>query len=104
MLQPGHGIFILPWYDDPNDTAFQGLTPLLDVVNDQCSVEIPTQFAQVLYENRTPGKSMLPVQSVCYEPIRVDLVDDPICIVLGPSCPDHQLVSYDIHAVQEFMH
>merc|ERR550537_469355 len=30
MLQPGHGIFILPWYDDPNDNAFAQLTPLLE--------------------------------------------------------------------------
>jgi len=30
MLQPNNGIFILPWYDDPHDTALFSLTPLLD--------------------------------------------------------------------------
>jgi Dullard-like phosphatase family protein len=30
MLQPHNGIFIITWYDDPNDTALFGLTPLLD--------------------------------------------------------------------------
>jgi len=32
MLQPHNGIFILSWYDDPNDTALFALTPLLDEV------------------------------------------------------------------------
>jgi Dullard-like phosphatase family protein len=30
MLQPNNGIFILTWYDDPQDTALFALTPLLD--------------------------------------------------------------------------
>lgn len=30
MLQPHNGIFILSWYDDPNDTALFALTPLLE--------------------------------------------------------------------------
>jgi len=30
MLQPGHGIFIFTWYDDPGDTALLALTPLLE--------------------------------------------------------------------------
>lgn len=30
MLQPNNGIFILTWYDDPQDTALSALTPLLD--------------------------------------------------------------------------
>ena len=30
MLQPRNGIFIMTWYDDPNDTALFSLTPLLD--------------------------------------------------------------------------
>lgn len=30
MLQPHNGIFISTWYDDPEDTALFGLTPLLD--------------------------------------------------------------------------
>lgn len=30
MLQPHNGIFILTWYDDPNDTALFQLAPLLD--------------------------------------------------------------------------
>lgn len=30
MLQPHNGIFICTWYDDPQDTALFGLTPLLD--------------------------------------------------------------------------
>lgn len=30
MLQPNNGIFILPWYDDPHDTALFTLTPLLE--------------------------------------------------------------------------
>merc|ERR1719456_795385 len=30
MLQPHNGIFICTWYDDPQDTALSGLSPLLD--------------------------------------------------------------------------
>lgn len=30
MLQPHHGIFILTWYDDPEDNALRSLTPLLE--------------------------------------------------------------------------
>lgn len=30
MLQPHNGIFILSWYDDPQDTALFSLTPLLE--------------------------------------------------------------------------
>jgi len=30
MLQPNNGIFILPWYEDPHDTALFTLTPLLE--------------------------------------------------------------------------
>jgi len=30
MLQPHNGIFILSWYEDPNDTALFALTPLLE--------------------------------------------------------------------------
>jgi len=32
MLQPNNGIFILPWYDDQNDTALFTLTPLLEEI------------------------------------------------------------------------
>merc|ERR1719326_990855 len=39
MLQPGHGIFILPWYDDPNDTALQQLAPLLEIIETRASVQ-----------------------------------------------------------------
>ena len=28
-LQPDNGIYIKPWYDDPEDTALLELTPLL---------------------------------------------------------------------------
>jgi len=30
MLQPNHGIFIMTWYDDPEDTALFDLVPLLE--------------------------------------------------------------------------
>jgi len=30
MLQPNNGIFICPWYEDPNDTALYTLQPLLE--------------------------------------------------------------------------
>lgn len=30
MLQPHNGIFIFPWYEDPEDMALAGLTPLLE--------------------------------------------------------------------------
>ncbi|CAK0821825.1 unnamed protein product, partial [Prorocentrum cordatum] len=30
MLQPGNGIFILTWYEDPHDTALSALSPLLE--------------------------------------------------------------------------
>lgn len=30
MLQPRNGIFIMTWYEDPQDTALYALTPLLD--------------------------------------------------------------------------
>merc|ERR1719183_395552 len=32
MLQPDHGIFIFPWYDDPADNALFALTPLLEEI------------------------------------------------------------------------
>lgn len=39
MLQPDHGIFIYPWYDDPHDNALFALTPLLEeIVNTQANV------------------------------------------------------------------
>jgi hypothetical protein len=77
---------------------------LLNIVDDHGSVEVPSQFAQILDENRAPRECVLSVQSMPYEPVRINLVDDPIGIVLGASCPDNQLVSKDAHAVQEFMH
>jgi Dullard-like phosphatase family protein len=32
MLQPEHGIYIFPWYDDMSDNAFFALTPLLEEI------------------------------------------------------------------------
>jgi hypothetical protein len=32
MLQPGHGIFCYPWYDDPHDQALYTMTPLLEEI------------------------------------------------------------------------
>jgi len=51
MLQPDHGIFIFPWYDDPHDNALFALTPLLEeIVNTKANV--PEMLAK--YSDQIP--------------------------------------------------
>mmetsp|Transcript_39898 Transcript_39898/g.78911 ORF Transcript_39898/g.78911 Transcript_39898/m.78911 type:complete len:268 (-) Transcript_39898:994-1797(-) len=76
----------------------------LHIVDDECLFQLPAKPAQVLHENRTPRQSMLPVQSVSDQPRWVNLVNDPVCIVLGGSGENDNFIAKLIHSYQEIMH
>jgi len=51
MLQPDHGIFIFPWYDDPADNALFALTPLLEEII-KISASVPAMLQK--YADQIP--------------------------------------------------
>mmetsp|Transcript_101922 Transcript_101922/g.287635 ORF Transcript_101922/g.287635 Transcript_101922/m.287635 type:complete len:246 (+) Transcript_101922:635-1372(+) len=77
---------------------------LLHVVDDERAVELPPQTTEVLHKDGPPGKRMLPVEPVVDQAGGVDLVDDPVRIVLRGCRENHDLVPELAHALQEFVH
>mmetsp|Transcript_14912 Transcript_14912/g.37533 ORF Transcript_14912/g.37533 Transcript_14912/m.37533 type:complete len:329 (+) Transcript_14912:471-1457(+) len=76
----------------------------LHIVDDQGLLQIATNPAQVLHEDRAPRQRVLAVQAVLDEPAGVDAVDDPVRVILGGRGEDHNLEPQLVHPLEEILH
>lgn len=63
-----------------------------NVVYNYTFVEGPAYFTQVFHEDHASGRGMLSVQAVGDAFLLVDLVEDPVSVVLHGGCEDDHLV------------
>mmetsp|Transcript_42092 Transcript_42092/g.117203 ORF Transcript_42092/g.117203 Transcript_42092/m.117203 type:complete len:205 (-) Transcript_42092:238-852(-) len=77
---------------------------LLHVVDDDRAVQIPAKTAQVFSEERPPRQGMLPIEPVVYQPIWINLADNPVSVVLSGRSEDHQLILQGMHPVEKLLH
>mmetsp|Transcript_17978 Transcript_17978/g.41678 ORF Transcript_17978/g.41678 Transcript_17978/m.41678 type:complete len:257 (-) Transcript_17978:1380-2150(-) len=77
---------------------------LLHIVNNERSVQVTAYSAQILGENWTPWKCMLTVQTVVDQSAWVDLVNNPVSIILSCCSEDNELVAKHGHPLQELVH
>lgn len=79
------------------------LEVLRHIVNDDRLTQVSTYSREVLDKHRSTRKSMLPVESVANEPLRIDLVNNPVCVVLHGCCEDDYFIVL-VHLLQELTH
>jgi len=76
------------------------LKVLRDIIDNDHLAQISADSRKVLYENWATGESMLSVKSVAYKSLRINLVDDPVCVILHGSCEYDNLIVF-VHLLQK---
>ena len=66
---------------------------LRQVVDDDHSLEISSEHGQVFDVERAIARGVLAVQPMLHDLLRVEVVDDPVGVVLHGSGPDHDLIA-----------
>jgi len=75
---------------------------LSDIIHDDGFVERTTNPAQILDKGDTCRRTMLPVESEGDATLLVDLIEDPVGVILHRSCEDYHFVDL-AHLFEEFV-